>query len=86
KLTGACLSIYTSGIVVFQGEMAEQEAGLWGYEPESYGQTTVTGQNLPMIGTDEVGNGSYFGGLAVVDIFFIPEYTAFLKSLFVDYS
>ncbi|HFI0146033.1 ribonuclease HIII [Streptococcus suis] len=86
KLTGASLSIYTSGKVVFQGEMAEQEAGLWGYEPESSGQTTVPGQNLPMIGTDEVGNGSYFGGLAVVASFVRPEDHAFLKSLGVDDS
>ncbi len=66
--------------------MAEQEAGLWGYEPESSGQTTVPGQNLPMIGTDEVGNGSYFGGLAVVASFVRPEDHAFLKSLDVDDS
>ncbi|MBM7321492.1 MULTISPECIES: ribonuclease HIII [Streptococcus] len=86
KLTGASLSIYTSGKVVFQGEMAEQEAGLWGYEPEKSGQTTIPGQNLPMIGTDEVGNGSYFGGLAVVASFVRPEDHAFLKSLGVDDS
>ncbi|HBO88222.1 MAG TPA: ribonuclease HIII, partial [Streptococcus sp.] len=86
KLTGASLSIYTSGKVVFQGEMAEQEARLWGYEPESSEQTTNPGQNLPMIGTDEVGNGSYFGGLAVVASFVRPEDHAFLKSLGVDDS
>ncbi|HFI0562575.1 TPA: ribonuclease HIII [Streptococcus suis] len=86
KLEGTSLSIYTSGKVVFQGEMAEQEASLWGYEPESSGQTTVPGQNLPMIGTDEVGNGSYFGGLAVVASFVRPEDHAFLKSLGVDDS
>ncbi|HFI0214808.1 TPA: ribonuclease HIII [Streptococcus suis] len=86
KLTGASLSIYTSGKVVFQGEMAEQEARRWGYEPENSGQTTTPGQNLPMIGTDEVGNGSYFGGLAVVASFVRPEDHAFLKSLGVDDS
>ncbi|WP_029186964.1 ribonuclease HIII [Streptococcus suis] len=86
KLNGASLSIYTSGKVVFQGEMAEQEAVLWGYEPESSGQATSPGQNLPMIGTDEVGNGSYFGGLAVVASFVRPEDHAFLKSLGVDDS
>ena len=52
KLTGASLSIYTSGNVVFQGEMAEQDARLWGYVPDSSEQTTNPGQNLPMIGTD----------------------------------
>ncbi|WP_105209309.1 ribonuclease HIII [Streptococcus suis] len=86
KLTGASLSIYTSGKVVFQGEMAEQEARRWGYEPEASDQTITPGQNLPMIGTDEVGNGSYFGGLAVVASFVHPEDHAFLKSLGVDDS
>ncbi len=85
KLPGASLSIYTSGKVLFQGEMAEQEASRWGYEPEETEQT-VAGQNLPMIGTDEVGNGSYFGGLAVVASFVRPEDHAFLKSLGVDDS
>ncbi|MGV3079163.1 ribonuclease HIII [Streptococcus sp. 32226D021BW] len=86
KLAGASLSIYTSGKVVFQGEMAEQEASLWGYEPERSEQSTRPGQDLPMIGTDEVGNGSYFGGLAVVASFVRPEDHAFLKSLGVDDS
>ncbi|WP_373428443.1 DUF3378 domain-containing protein, partial [Streptococcus ruminantium] len=40
------LSIYTSGKVVFQGEMAEQEARLWGYEPEQSEQVPM-GQNMP---------------------------------------
>ncbi len=66
--------------------MAEQEASRWGYEPESSGQATIPGQNLPMIGTDEVGNGSYFGGLAVVAGFVRPEDHSFLKSLGVDDS
>ncbi|MBL6537784.1 ribonuclease HIII [Streptococcus suis] len=86
KLNGASLSIYTSGKVVFQGEKAEQEASHWGYKPESSGQTTSPGQDLPMIGTDEVGNGSYFGGLAVVASFVRLEDHAFLKSLGVDDS
>ncbi|WP_156018245.1 ribonuclease HIII [Streptococcus ruminantium] len=85
KLATTSLSIYTSGKVVFQGEMAEQEARLWGYEPEQSEQVPM-GQNMPMIGTDEVGNGSYFGGLAVVASFVCPEDHAFLKSLGVDDS
>lgn len=85
KLPGASLSIYTSGKAVFQGEMAEQEASRWGYEPAA-SEPTVSGQNLPMIGTDEVGNGSYFGGLSVVASFVRPEDHTFLKSLGVDDS
>ena len=34
-----------------------------------------------MIGTDEVGNGSYFGGLAVVASFVTPDHHAFLRKL-----
>ncbi|MGV3000159.1 ribonuclease HIII [Streptococcus suis] len=85
KLPGASLSIYTSGKVVFQGEMAEQEASRWGYEQAQTDQT-ISGQNLPMIGTDEVGNGSYFGGLAVVASYVTPADHAFLKLLGVDDS
>ncbi|MDU4442575.1 MAG: ribonuclease HIII, partial [Streptococcus mitis] len=39
------------------------------------------GQNFPLIGTDEVGNGSYFGGLAVVASFVTPDQHAFLRKL-----
>ncbi|HFU4449369.1 TPA: ribonuclease HIII [Streptococcus suis] len=85
KLPGASLSIYTSGKVVFQGEMAEQEASRWGYE-QAQTEQTISGQNLPMIGTDEVGNGSYFGGLAVVASYVTPDDHAFLKLLGVDDS
>lgn len=85
KLPGASLSIYTSGKVVFQGEMAEQEASRWGYEQAQTDQT-ISGQNLPMIGTDEVGNGSYFGGLAVVASYVTPDDHAFLKLLGVNDS
>ncbi|MGQ7408892.1 ribonuclease HIII [Streptococcus suis] len=85
KLPGASLSIYTSGKVVFQGEMAEQEASRWGYE-QAQTEHTISGQNLPMIGTDEVGNGSYFGGLAVVASYVTPADHAFLKLQGVDDS
>lgn len=85
KLPGASLSIYTSGKVVFQGEMAEQEASRWGYE-QAQTEQTISGQNLPMIGTDEVGNGSYFGGLAVVASYVTPADHAFLKLQGVDDS
>lgn len=86
KLPSASLSIYSSGKAVFQGEMAEQEASRWGYQPDRTEDTRVSGQDLPMIGTDEVGNGSYFGGLAVVASYIRPEDHAFLKSLGVDDS
>ena len=43
-------------------------------------------ENCPLIGTDEVGNGSYFGGLAVVASFVTPEQHSFLRKLGVDDS
>lgn len=87
KLDGASLSIYTSGKVVFQGLRAEDYAQHWGYQTvRSHQIDSLIDQNLPMIGSDEVGNGSYFGGLAVVASFVSPNDHAFLKSLGVDDS
>ena len=77
KLPQATVSIYTSGKVLLQGEGAEKYASFFGYQV--VGQTS--GQNLPLIGTDEVGNGSYFGGLAVVASFVTPDQHDFLRKL-----
>lgn len=85
KLDKATASIYTSGKVLFQGEKAEQAAQFFGYQA-SREETTVPQQNCPLIGTDEVGNGSYFGGLAVVASFVTPEQHRFLRKLGVDDS
>ena len=77
KLPQATVSIYTSGKVLLQGEGAEKYASFFGYEVVE----EISGQNLPLIGTDEVGNGSYFGGLAVVASFVTPDQHAFLRKL-----
>ena len=77
KLPQATVSIYTSGKVLLQGEGAEKYARFFGYQV--VGQNS--GQNLPLIGTDEVGNGSYFGGLAVVASFVTPDQHDFLRKL-----
>lgn len=77
KFPQATVSIYTSGKVLLQGEAAEQYANFFGYVSSS----ETSGQNFPLIGTDEVGNGSYFGGLAVVASFVSPEQHDFLKKL-----
>ena len=78
RLPQATVSIYTSGKVLLQGEGAEKYASFFGYEvvEESSGQ-----KKLPLIGTDEVGNGSYFGGLAVVASFVTPDQHDFLRKL-----
>ena len=77
KLPQASVSIYTSGKVLLQGEAAERYASFFGYQVSP----VASGQNFPMIGTDEVGNGSYFGGLAVVASFVTPDQHDFLRKL-----
>ena len=77
RLPQATASIYTSGKVLLQGEGAEKYASFFGYQVVEENR----GQNLPLIGTDEVGNGSYFGGLAVVASFVTPDQHDFLRKL-----
>ena len=77
KLPQATVSIYTSGKVLLQGEGAEKYARFFGYQVLEQ----TSGQNLPLIGTDEVGNGSYFGGLVVVASFVTPDQHDFLRKL-----
>ena len=77
RLPQATASIYTSGKVLLQGEGAEKYASFFGYEVVEEN----TGQNFSLIGTDEVGNGSYFGGLAVVASFATPDQHDFLRKL-----
>ncbi|CTP01854.1 ribonuclease hiii [Streptococcus pneumoniae] len=77
RLPQATVSIYTSGKVLLQGEGAEKYASFFGYQIVEENR----GQNFPLIGTDEVGNGSYFGGLAVVASFVTPDQHDFLRKL-----
>ena len=77
RLPQATVSIYTSGKVLLQGEGAEKYARFFDYQVVEQ----TSGQNFPLIGTDEVGNGSYFGGLAVVASFVTPNQHAFLRKL-----
>ena len=87
KVKGVTVIVYTSGKVVFQGANAETIAEQFGYQSASQSTSdTVSGQNIPLIGSDEVGNGSYFGGLAVVASFVTPDDHALLKKLGVDDS
>ena len=77
RLPQATVSIYTSGKVLLQGEGAEKYASFFGYQVVEENR----GQNFPLIGTDEVGNGSYFGGLAVVASFVTTDQHDFLRKL-----
>lgn len=84
KVNGTSVIAYTSGKVTFQGASPEQVAGQFGYQADR--PAGPKGQDLALIGSDEVGNGSYFGGLAVVASLVTPDDHAFLKSLGVDDS
>ena len=77
RLPQATASIYTSGKVLLQGVGAEKYARFFGYQLVEENR----GQNFPLIGTDEVGNGSYFGGLAVVASFVTSDQHDFLRKL-----
>ncbi|PTO40367.1 ribonuclease HIII [Enterococcus mundtii] len=72
KKNGTTITAYTSGKVMFQGTGAEQEAAKWGKPLTPKKTTQVSTSSLPkdlqtlsVLGSDEVGNGSYFGPLTV---------------------
>ena len=79
RLNDATVSVYTSGKVVLQGETASHYATFFGYQPQT--PNSQAGQDLPLMGSDEVGNGSYFGGLSVVASFVTPDQHAWLRQL-----
>ncbi|MCL2114554.1 MAG: ribonuclease HIII [Streptococcaceae bacterium] len=76
KVEKTSISVYTSGKVVFQGVEAEKLASAFGYSIQE-----VPEKQTDIIGTDEVGNGSYFGGLFVVASYVNSENLALLKKL-----
>ncbi|AZP93340.1 ribonuclease HIII [Enterococcus mundtii] len=72
KKNGTTITAYTSGKVMFQGTGAEQEAAKWGNPLAAKNSTQTNSSSLPkdlqtlsVLGSDEVGNGSYFGPLTV---------------------
>ncbi|MBJ8349312.1 ribonuclease HIII [Streptococcus zalophi] len=87
KKEGVSVLIYTSGKVVFQGKKPQPLVTTLGFSvAKEEEKTSSTTQNIAMIGSDEVGNGSYFGGIAVVASFVEPKDYSFLKKLGVDDS
>ncbi|WP_270654549.1 ribonuclease HIII [Streptococcus gordonii] len=80
RLEQATASVYTSGKLLLQGEEAEKYA-LFFKETADFTQPPQKIAYQAMIGTDEVGNGSYFGGLAVVASFVTKEQEDFLRKL-----
>lgn len=93
KKDGTTITAYSSGKVMFQGGNAENEAGLWGNAapcaPAAKGKAAgKSSSGLPqglsqmsLIGSDEVGNGSYFGPLVVCAVYADKEHLAPLAKL-----
>ena len=76
------VTVYTSGKVMFQGKGATKQASQFSDQQLAAPPT----QQTNIIGTDEVGNGSYFGGLAVVASYLTDADIPLIKSLGVDDS
>lgn len=69
---GTTITAYSSGKVLFQGKDAEQEAALWQtltQKPLTTSSLPANFQHLSVMGSDEVGTGSYFGSLVVCAAF-----------------
>lgn len=95
KKNDTTITAYKSGKVLFQGKNAEKEASNWQSidQPSlkkdiSKPSRTVSSSSLPdhfsewsIIGSDEVGNGSYFGSLPVCAVYAPKEQHSLLKSL-----
>ena len=82
KLPGASVSCYKSGKVLLQGAKASHYAlELGAQTPGQPSEMAQDQQKLALIGSDEVGNGSYFGGLAVVASYTQPQEEDWLKDL-----
>ena len=87
RLEGATVSIYKSGKVLLQGNDLTPYLTFFGQDAGNLKRSTSSArQDLAMIGTDEVGNGSYFGGLTVVASFVTPDQHDWLKKLSVGDS
>lgn len=81
------VTAYQTGKVVFQGREAEEEAGIWGKVlPAEKTDSQLAGlphdfQQWSVLGSDEVGNGSYFGPLVVGAAYVSRENLPLIKEL-----
>lgn len=85
RKNGITITAYTSGKIMFQGNNEKQEAEQWQKETEI---KTSEDNRLPagfskrsIIGSDEVGNGSYFGPLVVCAVYADKKQLPLLKQL-----
>lgn len=76
KVNQITITAYQSGKVLFQGANADLEANRWGQiKPSSQVNPPAHQdyQTKTLIGSDEVGNGSYFGALTVCSVYLGPQ-------------
>ncbi len=92
KGDGFVLTIYKAdegAKLLFQGKNAENEAAIWNQkakkiklEEKTSSKTSKAPKALyPMIGSDEVGTGSFFGGVVVAAAYVTKDDLPFLKEL-----
>ncbi|MEG2937139.1 MAG: ribonuclease HIII [Vagococcus sp.] len=91
KLPGVTVTAYNSGKVLFQGVQAENESAKWGkasHTPKKQSSTQKKEADLPkdfqnwaVLGSDEVGNGSYLGPVVVCATYVTKENMPLLKEL-----
>lgn len=91
KLPGVTITAYNSGKVLFQGVQAENESAKWDSTRSIPKKSTSTQkkeadlpkdfQNWSVLGSDEVGNGSYLGPVVVCATFVTKENIPLLKEL-----
>lgn len=88
KIGGLTITAYNSGKVMFQGAGAEAEASKWGEPASGTPEKNSTSTSLPkdfanwsVVGSDEVGNGSYFGPVVVCATYVEKKQMPLLKEL-----
>ncbi len=90
KLPSVTITAYNSGKVLFQGVNAEKEAAKWGSATPKKNTTTKSSnesslpsnfENWSVVGSDEVGNGSYLGPVVVCATYVKKENIPLLKEL-----
>lgn len=91
KVGNTTITAYTSGKVMFQGPDAQNAAAKWGNPTQSKGTNSTTSKKtntlpanfsqLSVLGSDEVGNGSYFGPVTVCAAYVDKTMVTKLKAL-----
>ncbi|WP_086313514.1 ribonuclease HIII [Enterococcus sp. 7F3_DIV0205] len=91
KVGNITITAYTSGKVMFQGPDAQNAAAKWGNPTQSKGTNSTTSKKantlpanfsqLSVLGSDEVGNGSYFGPVTVCAAYVDKTMVTKLKAL-----